>query len=439
MDKKLKRIICLIAIILIISNSIIYAYGSDESTITSEKIAYSFASVLRLKGWNTQVEANSVNAWIFDPSYQALNIAVEYRDRDGNTFTVTIASKRNSKELSRVFTFDKRNYSNLEQVNNILVPYLMSLAGTKDKDQSPYYISARAGYSRTNEKNKSILPSINTGTFFIGLDFLYDPAKNARTSVPLYIGDYLDSSFSFSFLDRNVDGYQKFLDEFTLDIDLILYGKSKKQFSGQKGSRNLYGLFTTASYYRPYVKTTAVMWYHNIYPDHMHIQYCYWLPVLFMQQLTFTNNEKSISFRYKTGIGPCQNSSLTATGIEHGSDRELNLNPIFTSRWYFKNNEGDRKHNYYYSITTPIKLEFESDRYFNSRFKFKYHFYYFQAIKDKNTQDFLNRIILNYDYYLTKNITAGIGYEFWHVKGIENEYRKSHFWNRLNIQMEIKI
>ena len=323
----------------------------------------------------------------------------------------------------------------------LIIPNSIIYANESDENTLPYYAWVRAGYSRTNEKNKSILPDIiNTGTFFIGLDFLYDPARSGKTSTPLYIGDYLDSSISFSFLNRNETGYKKFLYEFTIDVDLILYGKSSKSFSGEKGSRNLYGLFTTASYYRPHLKTTSVMWYDDIYTDHIYIQYCYWEPVAFMQHLTFLNNEKSISFKYKVGIGPGQNSSLTATGIEPGSDRESNLNPkVFTSRWYDINGFKARYHNYYYSMTFPIKLEFESDKYFNSRFKFKYHFYYFQAIMDKRTQDFLNRIIVNYDYYLTKDTTIGVGYEFWHIKGIENEHRKSHFWNRLNIQMEMKI
>ena len=416
--------------------STIYAYASDEN-ITREKIAASFESVLKSKGWNTFIEINSVNAWIFNPTYQSLNLTIEYNEKDVNTFSIAIDSKKNGAELHKTFLFNKRDYNSIEQVNSILVPYLVSLMDMKveDENRSPYYASVKLGYYRTND-NREILPSTSAGMFFIGWNFTYDPARDERdSSIPLYIGDYLDSSFTLS-IDRKAKGFSK-LDEFGFDIDLILYGKSKKNISDQETTRNLYGLFTSIVYYRPFLKTTAVQWSDDMYTDHMHIQYCYWEPVSFIQKLTFINNEKSISFKYKVGIGPGQNSSITAVGID--ADREMNLNPIFTSRWYFNNNQGNRKHNYYYSITVPVKLEFESDKYFNSKFEFKYHFYYFQAIMDKHTQDFFNRIVFNYGYYITNDILAGIGYEFWHVKGFENEYKKSHSWNRFAIQAEMKI
>ncbi|MCL2155101.1 MAG: hypothetical protein FWH53_05500 [Leptospirales bacterium] len=428
----------IISLIIVISS--IYVYGSDENSITSEKIAGSFESVLKSKGWNTSIEINSVNAQIFNPTYQSLNLTIEYNEKDVNSFSVTIDSKKNSAELHKTFLFNKIDYNSIEQVNSILVPYLVSLMDMKveDEKKSPYYASVKLGYYRTND-NREIFPSTNAGMFFIGWKFSYDPARDERdSSIPLYIGDYLDSSFTLS-IDRKAKGFSK-LDEFGFDIDLILYGKSKNEISDRGSSRNLYGLFTSIVYFRPYLKTTAVQWSDDLYTDHIHIQYCYWEPVSFIQKLTFINNEKSLSFKYKVGIGPGQNSSITAVSIAPYSDREMNhLNPIFVSRWYFNNDKGDRRHNYYYSITVPIKLEFEADKYLNSKFEFKYHFYYFQAIMDKRVRDFLNHIVLNYGYYITNDILAGIGYEFWHVKGFENEHKKSHSWNRFAIQAEMKI
>jgi len=425
----------IISFIIVVSST--YAYGADEAGITSEKIASGFERVLKLKGWNTSIDKNSVAAWIFNPTYQSLNLNVEYFEKDDNSFTVTIDSKRNSKELHKVFLFNKPEYNTIEQVNAILIPYLASLMDLKveDEDRSPFYSSVKLGYYRTND-SREILPSTNAGMFFAGFKLAYDPTRDERdSSIPLYIGDYLDSSFTLS-IDRKAKGYGK-LDEFAFDIDLVLYGKSKKEFSDNKSSRNLYGFFTTMSYYRPYLKTSAVQWSDDMYTDHIHIQFCYWEPVAFMQHLTFMNNEKSISLKYMAGIGPCQNSSLTAVSITR--DMEKDLNPIFVSRWYFNHGNGDRKHNYYYSITVPIKLEFEADKYLNSKFEFKYHFYYFQAIKDRRVQDFLNRITVSYGYYITNDITAGIGYEFWHVKAFENEHKQSHYWNRFGIQAEMKI
>ncbi|MCL1864514.1 MAG: hypothetical protein FWF73_01735 [Spirochaetes bacterium] len=425
----------IISLIVVLSS--VYVYGSDENSITPEKISANFESVLKLKGWDTYTSVNSVNARIFDPTYQALNITVEYKEKDVNTFSITINTKKNSAELHKVFLFNKKDYNSVEQVNSILTPYIISIIDTEveDKNKSPYYASLKLGYYRTND-NREILPSSSEGMLFIAWKLAYDPARDEKeSSIPLLIGDYMDSSFSLS-IDRKSKGSGR-LDEFSFDIDLILYGKSKKVISDQKSSRNLYGIFTGIAYYRPYLKTTAVQWSDDIYTDHIHIQYCYWEPVSFIQNLTFINNEKSISFKYKVGIAPGQNSSLTATGITPAM--EPDLNPIFVSRWYFNHNKGDRKHNYYYSITFPVKLEFESDKYLNSKFEFKYHFYYFQAIMDKHAQDFLNRIVLNYGYYITNDILAGIGYEFWHVKSIENEHKKSHSWNRFAIQAEMKI
>ena len=416
---------------------LINAHGSDAKTITSEKITAGFESVLKSKDWNTSIDKNSVNAQIFNPTYQSLNLTVEYYERDAKTFSVTIDSKKNGHAQHKVFLFNKLEYNTIEQVNAILIPYLASLMDMKVEDESrpPFYSSVKLGYYRTND-NREIFPSINAGMFFAAFKLAYDPARDGRDpAIPLYIGDYLDSSFMLS-INRKAEGFSK-LDEFAFDIDLILYGKSMKEFSGNKSSRNLYGLFTTMSYFRPYLKTTSVQWSDDLYTDHMHIQFCYWESVAFIQHLTFMNNEKSISFKYRAGIGPCQNSSLTAISIT--PNMEDGLNPIFVSRWYFNNGKGDRKHNYYYSFAVPVKFEFEADKYLNSKFELKYHFYYFQSVMDKRVQDFLNRIAVNYGYYITNDITAGVGYEFWHVKAIENDHKQSHSWNRFSIQMEMKI
>jgi hypothetical protein len=428
---------------LIVIISAINVYGSDENSISPEKIAVRFESVLKSKGWNTFIEINSVNARIFNPAYQSLNITIEYNDKGVNIFSITIISKKNSTELRKTFLFNKKNHNSIEQVNAILIPYLISIIDKNVEDRSPFYSSLKLGYYRTND-NKKILPSTKAGILFIDWKFAYDPTRGASESLPLWWGDYLDSSFVLSvnhhgdFINKG-EGYTV-LDEFSMDINFILYGKSKWDISDQKSSRNLYGLFTSIAYYRPYIQTTMMQWNHDVYTDHIHIQYCYWESIAFMQHLTFINNEKSISFKYRIGIGPNQNSSITLVGIEPYSAMEAErIKHYYTSGWYMKNNQGHRKHNYYYSIAVPVKLEFESDKYFNSKFEFKYHFYYFQSVKTTHLQDFINHIVLNYGYYITNDITAGIGYEFWHTKGRDHEYKNSHWWSRLAIQAEMKI
>ena len=429
----------------------IHAYGAD---ITSEKIATGFESFLKLKSWHTSVDKNSVNAFVFNPAHQALELTIEYNDRANNIFSVTINSKRNSLEQQRVFSFNKNDYSSVEQVNTILIPYLASLMDQNVEKvdagkRSPFYSSARFGYYRTND-NKEIYPSLHTGMFFAAWKLAYDPARSSGSST-LYLGDYLDSFYSLS-LDRKAKWYNIF-DEFTFDIDLILYGKSNQKF----GSRNLYGLFTTMSYYRPMVKRNRIMqWNHSIFSNRIHVQYCYWEIIAFIQNFTLINNEKSLSFRYRFGIGPGHNSSITMVGIKP----EDAINPVFVSRWYYDEEIGDRKHNYYYNITVPVKLEFESDKYLNSKFELKYHFLFSQSIThDRGVRDFINRVVVNYGYYVTNDINVGFGYEFWHTWGVDNGPKKlprdlrntsdsniikdnrknSHSWNRFIIQMEMKI
>ena len=109
------------------------------------------------------------------------------------------------------------------------------------------------------------------------------------------------------------------------------------------------------------------------------------------------------------------------------------------SNWYGLNGHGDRRHNYYYSMTFPLRLEFTADKYLNSKLELKYYFYYFQALMDIEAYDFLNRTVVRYGYYITENITIGTAYEFWHVKSRENENKKSRHWNRLDLLMEINF
>jgi len=412
--------------------------ASEGTSALPVQLASDFQKILEFKGWHADNSGESLNAWKFNPSYHLLKVSINYEERDKDSFLIVINSERGGTETRKAFPFNKRDISRIDNIESILNPYLISLTNSnaEEEKKSDFYPTVKGGYYRTND-NHEILPEKSEGMFFIGWDLVYDPLRDAdESTVPLYLGDYMDAFFKLS-IDREGKKFFGKLDEFEFDINFVLYGKNIKKVSGEESQRNLYGVFTGIEYYRPYVTSKEVLWSDDVYTDHFHIQYCFWKVAEFVQTLTFTNGGKELSFKYEFGIGPGQNSSLTATNVTE--DMEDDLNPIFVSNWYGKNDLGDRDHNYYWSMTVPVKLEVTADKYLNSKFDFKYHFYYFQSLFDKNAQDFLNRFIFNYGFYITEDITAGFGYEFWHIKSIENENNKSHYWNRFNIQMEMKL
>jgi hypothetical protein len=434
----IKKILTTFTVLILLLGFINNLNAAEEQTALAEKIAADFEQVLKSKGWNTELSGTSLKAWINDPLFRSLNVTVKYRDRDKKLFRIIIDSETNKITASKSFLFRKTDSDNIDRIKSFLVPYLLNLASTKpEADKSPsFYPSLKLGYYRTND-NSEILPEKSEGMFFIAWKFIYDPLREAGESDhTLYLGDYLYSLFALS-INREEKTFFNRMDEFNFDIDFLLIGNSSIKISGDEKRRNLFGLFTGIEYYRPYIKSSAVLWSDDVYTDHFHIQYCYWEVLAFIQELTFSENGRELIFKYSIGAGPGQNSSLTATNITDAE--EENLNPVFTSNWYGKNGFGDRRHNYYYSMTYPVRFEITADRYLNSRLELKYDFYFFQAIQDKKVYDFLNRFIFNYGFYITHDITLGVGYEFWHVKSIENENRKSHSWNRFNIQMEVKI
>jgi len=412
--------------------------ASEAGSELPLKIASDFQKVLEDKGWHADNSGETVNAWKFNPSYHLLKLSIKYQERDNNSFLIIIDSMRGDTETRKIFPFNNKDIARINYVESILNPYLISLTNSnaEEEKKSDFYPKVKAGYYRTND-NHEIFPEKSEGMFFIEWDLVYDPLRDAgESTIPMYPGDYMDSSFKLS-IDREGKNFFGKLDEFDFDINFVLYGINKKEISGNESRRNMFGLFTGIEYYRPYLTSDEVLWSDPVYTDHFHIQFCYWEVAKFIQSMTFTNNGKELSFRYEFGMGPGQNSSLTATNITE--DMEDDLNPIFMSNWYGKKNLGDRDHNYYYSMTFPLKIEITADKYLNSKFEIKYNFYYFQSLMDKKAQDFLNRAAFNYGYYITEDITAGFGYEFWHIKSIENENNKSHYWNRFNIQMEMKL
>jgi hypothetical protein len=401
-------------------------------------LALDFQKVLEIKGWRADISGSSLSAWKFNPSYHLLNLSIDYKERDKNTFMIVVDSERGGTNSHKVFLFNNSDSSNIAKMESILTPYLVSLTNpnAEEEKQSDFYASAKFGYYRTND-NREILPEKNEGMIFAGFDIIYDPLKIAgESSVAMYMGDYMDSSFKLT-IDRDGEKFFDFFDEFQFDINFVLYGQSSKRISGENSRRNMYGLFTAMEYYRPYLTSDSVVWIDDIYTDHFYIQYCIWEAAKFIHQITLSNNGRDLLFRYELGAGPGFNSSLTATNLTEAD--EIDLNPIFASNWYGDRGYSDRHENYYYSMAFPLKLEAAADKYLNSKFEIKYHFYYFQSLYDKKAQEFLNRVILNYSYYITEDITAGLGYEFWHVNSFENEKHITHYWNRLNIQMEMKI
>jgi len=412
--------------------------AADLNSELPRIIAADFQKVLEIKGWRADNSGNSVTAWKFNPSYHLLNLSIDYREKDKDTFMIVVDSERGGTKTHKIFLFNNSNSTDVAMMESVLNPYLVSLTNSnaEEEKKSDFYATVKGGYYRTNDNSK-IYPEKGEGMIFAGFDLTYDPLKVAGESdVTMYLGDYMDSSFQMS-IDRQGEKFFDYFDEFQFNINFVIYGQSNKKISGEESRRDMYGLFTGMEYYRPFLTSDDVVWTDDIFTDHFHIQYCLWEVAKFIHEMTFSNGGRDLSFRYEIGAGPGFNSSLTATNLTE--EDEKNLNDIFVSDWYEENGYPGRHENYYYSMVFPLKLEAAADKYLNSKIEIKYHFYYFQSIFDKKAQEFLNRIIFNYGYYITEDITAGLGYEFWHVNSFENENHKSHSWNRLNIQMEMKI
>ncbi len=319
----------------------------------------------------------------------------------------------------------------------MIIPYALSETSggaPPEKTSTSFFGSLALGYTRVNEK-WDVLPEKDRGRLLVDWRLKYDPSRfSGRNSMILTPASYIDTNFSITINDREGGNLNKLNDPF-FNVDIIMYGRHSQKGSPENGIRNLYGFFTGIEYQRPYLEDPSVRWTDSIYPDYVHIQYCYWETLLFRQILEFARREGSVTLTWSAGIGPGQNSSLTATDIED----EDTLSQAFTNKWYGRKGFEINALNYYYSLVLPAEIELSVDRYINSRFDLRYRFFYFQAFLDSKLYDIMNVISFKYSYYFNTRTTVGAGYDFYHIMGFSAIREISHHWHRFTIQGEIRF
>ena len=440
--KILNKIFIILSLLLLFANQN-YAAETDAAEIISSLIN-SYDNILVQRGWHTTISGTGINAHSFDSTGKFLEVFFSINAKENSDILITVDSRQNSLKIKKTFLFHKNDTETNKSIEKIILPYLISLIYFKDQTpaSSVYHSSITLGYYRTNE-NSDIIPDKEKGLFLLKWKFLKDPLKNIiNNNSTLILGDYLDSTYSLT-LNHNGDETFKIIDEFDFDIELLVYGHNYASGTEEHNVRNLYGWFSNIAYFRPYLKADKMLWDNEIYTDHVHVQYCYWTPASFIHNITRTDNGRSLFLSYELGIGPSQNSSITANGI---SDEEADQydDKIFVSQWYRNHGFPRRKHNYYWSMAVPAKITLASDRYLNSRVEFKNEFYYFQSVFSKEVYDFYNKASFEYGYYITDSLIGGFCYEYHYTSGNSDQNtispnRESHSWNRFNIQVEMKI
>jgi|GEM_PF-2112896 len=411
--------------------------GKNLAKALSERIC----STLEVHGFNTEIQSNRMRIWKYSPVTVNADSVITVLSEEKGNLKLKVDSTINSVQESKTFVI-KEEGNSLDSAMTLLLPYYLNFENRKypsDKqiEAEKYFSSVALGYYRTND-NSEVLPENDYGMIFLNWKLAFDPLRNSKSPErTLYLGDFLDSRYTVSF-DRKGRKLFHILDEFEFRIDIIEYGKHKFSGNSSSGTRSVYGLFTSMEYYRPYIYNDRVLWSDDIYTDHVYLQYCYWEPIAFRHDILKKTGNRELFLSYKIGIGPGQNSSLTATNITE-EEEDNYFNDIFTSNWYGLNGHGDRRHNYYYSLTVPFLLEMKADKYLNSKIDFRYSFYYFQALMDSKVHDFANRMSIDYGFYITDKTTIGMGYEFWRIDSKENAKEKSHMWHRLNFKIEKEI
>ncbi len=447
MKKKLLKFTTLILFLsLCITNGITdnSAFAEEVNSVQTTVVVKRLSTGLQRHGYRTASEGSTLRFWRYNSSSIEGESILTFSESGRESVTVNVQSRINDHAETRTFLIKTSPGKNMaDESVSMLLPYLLSFEKYGVKSDSTmtareYHSSVSLGYYRTND-NSDMIPDKENGMILLNWKFTLDPLRYSRVKErTMVLGDFLDSNFNISF-NKEKNKFFEVLDEFDFRIDIMIYGKHKVSDYGEnRKTRSIYGLFTSMEYYRPYLNNSTLLWSDDIYTDHIYLQYCYWEPIAFRHDISRINNGKELFLSYKIGMGPGQNSSLATTNISEYEEDNY-LNPIFVSNWYGQNGHGDRRHNYYYSMTFPVLVEMKADKYLNSKLDFKYSFYFFQAIQDSKVHDFLNRLSIDYGFYITSSTTIGFGYEFWRIDSRENEKNKSHMWHRINFKIEKEI
>ncbi|MFW5861123.1 MAG: hypothetical protein ACOCWZ_02650 [Spirochaetota bacterium] len=285
-----------------------------------------------------------------------------------------------------------------------------------------YTASAFIGYHQFHDRY--ICPSKPEGSLILGFNLVYNPSRfsNLQTE-QLKTGDYL--SF-FAYISANSR-----IREHTYDIHYLLTGTKKLSSNSSNGSIEISGIFMGLEYFRPEANFDDFTWDEDVYEHHPHIQYFVFRAVAW-EYLYKKNSGLLHAFNFMLGCGPSVNSSLNATNIT--KEEEDELSPIFRSNFY-----GDRRQNFYYSVSVPLKIGLTLFLTNSISVDTEWKSYIFFSIESEDAYDLLNITRIAPAYRLTELLSAKLSWEYWHVHSmLENEYKNNH-WNRLIFSMHYNI
>jgi len=409
-----------ISIILTLFHNV-YSEEANHSSIY--KLLFNdYNIILKKNSWNTTIDGNDFFAYRYNNGYREIIINISSETKN-NIVEHKITVTDNKSVSKRSFKFlDSEN--NPENLRKIILPYLIQIQHEpyKPVPEKMYTASAFIGYHQFHDRY--ICPRKPEGSLILGFNLVYNPSRfSTLPTEQLATGDYL--SF-FAYISANSR-----IREHTYDIHYLLTGTKNRSSNSSDGSIEISGIFMGLEYFRPEANFDDFTWDEDVYEHHPHIQYFVFRTIAW--EYIYEKNAGVVqAFNFMAGCGPSVNSSLNATNISEEEEDELS--PIFRSNFY-----GDRRQNFYYSVSVPLKIGLTLSLTNSINVETEWKSYIFFSIEGEDAFDLLNIIRISPAYRLTESLSANFSWEYWHVHSmLENEYKNNH-WNRLILAMHYNI
>ncbi len=409
-----------ILIILSLFNNV-YAEGANHSSIY--KLLFNdYNNILKKNSWKTTIDGHEFRAYRYKNGYQKIIVHISSESVE-NIVEHRINVTHNKSVAQRSFKFrDSENTP--ENIRRIILPYLIQIQHKPYEavPEKSYTVSAFVGYNQFHDRY--ILPRKPAGSLILGFDLVYNPSRfSTLPTEELGTGDYL--SF-FAYISANSR-----IREHTYDIHYLLTGTKNRSSNSSDNSIEISGIFMGLEYFRPEANFDDFTWDEDVYEHHPHIQYFVFRAIAW--EYLYENNSGLLqAFNFMAGCGPSVNSSLNATNIPEEEEGELS--PIFRSNFY-----GDRRQNFYYSVSIPLKIGLTLSLTNSITVDTELKSYIFFSIEGEDAYDLLNITRITPAYRLTESLSAKFSWEYWNIHSMLDNTHKNNHWNRLILSMHYNI
>lgn len=397
------------------------ALGAQERAREISETLIAFGQALSAEGWKTATEDGSLRAYRYQREYEEMLVSISRKDLpDFHVYQVIVLI--NGDRRSREFRVMRDAAARQASPSSLIMPFLLESvhAGPSASARQVYFTRAGAGYNRFND-NARFYPECQKGSVYASFSLLYYPSINTtEKSIPLSVGDYFSLAAWLAFDTTVRENYY--------NITLLLTGRQKYERDAGKEKRSLSGLFTGVEFFRPTAGYASFTWDQPVYEEHPHIQYIIFR-ALEWGLIKSSGDLDRWTMSLSAALGPSINSSLNATDIPPEGDDDLSF--IFKSKEY-----GDRKQNFYYSISLSASFSLAYERASLYRVESGYKFYFFTPVEDETAYDILNIVRFSPGLFLRDDLILNVTYEFWYLHSLLQSSVKTHFWNRMLIAVE---